>query len=55
MKKTKRDDSIKILVVFYSKDGHTKRAAEIIANTMNADVDNLLVRGSSPYGPTFYF
>ena len=41
MKKTKRYDSMKILVVFYSRDGHTKRAAEIIAESLNADIDKI--------------
>ena len=41
MEKTKRDDSMKILVAFYSRDGHTKKTAEIIADTLNADIDEI--------------
>jgi len=32
---------MKTLVTFYSRDGHTKRAAEIIAKALNADIDEL--------------
>ena len=41
MKKTEGDNSSKILVAFYSRDGHTKRASEIIADTLNADIDEI--------------
>jgi len=36
-----KKDSIKILVAFYSRDGHTKRAAETIAKALNADIDEI--------------
>ncbi len=41
MKKIKQDGSKRILVAFYSRDGHTKRAAEMIADALNADVDKI--------------
>jgi len=28
-------------VVFYSRDGHTKRVAEIIADALNVDIDKI--------------
>ncbi len=34
-------NSKKVLVVFYSRDGHTKRVAEIIADALNADIDKI--------------
>ena len=33
---------MKVLVVFYSRDGHTRRAAEIIADTLKADIDEVV-------------
>ena len=30
---------MKTLVTFYSRDGHTRKSAEIIANVLNADID----------------
>ena len=33
--------NMKALVTFYSRDGHTKRAAEIIAKALNADIDEI--------------
>ncbi len=41
MKKSKRDDLKKILVAFYSRDGHTKRAAEIVTESLNGDIDKI--------------
>lgn len=32
---------MKILVAFYSRDGHTKKAGEIIAKDLNADIDEI--------------
>jgi len=31
----------RILVAFYSRDGHTKRIAEILAESLNADIDEI--------------
>lgn len=36
-----RGDVTKILVAFYSRDGHTKRAAEMIAGSLNTDIDEI--------------
>lgn len=33
---------MKTLVAFYSRDGHTKRVAEIIANALNAELDEIV-------------
>ena len=33
---------MKILIVFYSRDGHTRKTAEIIANALNADIDEIV-------------
>ena len=32
---------MKILVAYYSRNGHTKKVAEIIADTLNADIDEI--------------
>jgi len=41
MKETKRNDSLRILVAFYSRNGHTNRVAEIIAHALNAELDEI--------------
>ena len=37
----KQNSTKKILVAFYSRDGHTKKAAELIAEHLNADIDEI--------------
>jgi len=41
MAKTNQHNPTKVLVAFYSRDGHTKKAAEIIAGALNADIDEI--------------
>ena len=41
MAKTDQHNLTKILVAFYSRDGHTQKAAEIIAGALNADIDEI--------------
>jgi len=37
---------MRILVVFYSRDGHTRRAAKIIANLLKAELDEIVDKKS---------
>jgi len=41
MRKTKQNDSKKILVAFYSRSGHTEKAANIIAKYFNVEMDKI--------------
>ncbi len=42
MKKNYLDDEMKVLVAFYSRDGHTRRAAEIIGSVLKCDIDEIV-------------
>ena len=39
-------DTMKILIMFYSRDGHTRKTAEMIANALKADMDQIIDKKS---------
>lgn len=41
-----KGDTMKILVAYYSRTGNTRKASQIIANTLNADVDEIMDKKS---------
>ena len=54
-RKQKMKSMVKILIVFYSRDGHTRKSTEIIANVLNADIDEIVDKkstgeGTNPWG-----